>query len=197
MAGHDLIQGFTRLVMEEVSKKRKTILEGVEVEKQALLDEREQEFLQSAYLSVQDAVKDTLRVKNQDYSRAVLDSKTTLLKRRTDIQNEVFEKVLKRFSEFQDTPGYILWLESKINAAINRIGDEDLLIYCDCEDEPLILAILEKSKIKAQLIDSTEELQGGFILHNREKKLLMDASIKLMIEEARNDFIEYCHLSVN
>ena len=198
MAGRDdLIQGFSRLVMQEASSKRQSILEDIRKSESELLEEKERLFLEQAYLKVQDAVKETKKIRNEDYSKAVLESKKNLLIQRANIMNEVFNNVEKRFLEFRNSKKYIEWIEKLIIEGTNKINANDYIVRCEVQDKKIIKMVLDKLNIKAQIIDNLEETQGGIIIESKEKSLLINLTIKEMLKEARTDFLSYSKLCVN
>jgi len=195
MADKDsLMQGFTRLVMQEASSKKKAILDDAKREKEELLKKREETFLEQAYLKVQDAVRETKKIRNEDYSKAVLESKKQLLQVRSSIMNEVFDNVIKRLRAFRRSDEYSTWLEKQIISGIEKIKDNEYLILCEEADKNIVEKIIKKHKINAKVEGALEEVEGGVIIKSTEKNLLIDLTLKNMIEEAKVDFLSYCGL---
>jgi len=198
MAGRDdLVNGFSRLVLKEANEKRQSILEEIEKSKQELLKEKESLFLEKAYIKVQEAVRETKKIRNEDYSKAVLDSKKNLLLRRAAIMDEVFSNVNKRFEKFRNSEKYKQWLEKLIIEGMEKIDAKEYEIMCEKQDEKLIKDIIKKLKIKAKIIEFLEDIQGGIIIESIAKATLIDLTVKEMQKEARAEFLSYSGLSVN
>jgi len=195
MADKDsLMQGFTRLVMQEASSKKKAILDDAKKEKDDLLKKREETFLEQAYIKVQDAVRETKKIRNEDYSKAVLESKKQLLKVRSSIMDEVFNKVIDRLREFRKSNEYIIWVEKQLVNGITQINDKEYLILCEETDKNIVDKIIKQHNINAKVEGTLEEVEGGVIIKSKEKGLLIDLTLKKMIEEAKVDFLGYCGL---
>ncbi|MBN2853417.1 MAG: hypothetical protein JXQ23_11845 [Clostridia bacterium] len=198
MAGRDdIIHGFTRLVMKEASDKRQHIIDEVTKEKKDLLDQKEREFLEKAYIKVQDAVKETKRIRNEDYSKAMLESKKTLLMTRTKIMEDVFDSVLKRFEKFRESDEYEKWLEKLLKDGAEKINSDEYLVFCEQVDQKIVEKAVKQLNMKAKIISDLEEVYGGVILECKQKGLLLDLTVKEMIVEAKADFMCYCGLCVN
>ncbi len=197
MAGRDdLIHGFSRLVMQEASDKRQQILQEIEESKQKLLQEKEQQFLEQAYISVQDAVKETKRIRNEEYSKAMLMSKKTLLQERATIMDNVFSNVLERFLKFKKTDKYKQWLSDLIDEGHKKIGGQTYIISCLPEDKALIDKITTTKKISVTTETSLEGSHGGIVMVCEKQGILLDLTVYEMIGEARIDFLSYCELCV-
>jgi vacuolar-type H+-ATPase subunit E/Vma4 len=198
MAGRDdLIHGFTRLVMQEADDKRKGILDEIEKTKNDLLKEKEHEFLEQAYVKVQDAVKETKRIRNEDYSKAMLESKKKLLMVRAKIMNDVFSNVLTRFSAFRQSDQYQLWIKGLISDGLKLIVSDHYLILCEARDQEIVEKAVKQLKIKADIQSDLEEGYGGIVLESKKDGLLLDLTIAEIIEQARENFLCYCGLCIN
>lgn len=197
MAGRDdLIHGFSRLVMKEASDKRHEILQEIEESKNKLLQEKEQQFLEQAYISVQQAVKETKRIRNEEYSRAMLMSKKTLLQERANIMDGVFSKVLERFLKFKNSDKYEQWLSNLIDEGHKKIDGQSYIISCLPDDKILLDKIITTKKILATTEVTLEGSHGGIVMTCEKQGILLDLTVYEMIREARNDFLSYCGLCV-
>lgn len=198
MAGReDIIHGFTRLVMKEAADKRQHILDEVAKEKKDLLDRKEREFLEQAYMKVQDAVKETIRIRNEDYSKAMLESKKKLLMTRAKIMEDVFDNVLERFAKFRASDEYEEWLEKLIKEGAEKINSDSFLVFCEPSEIEVVEKAVSHLKLNAKIEGSLEDIYGGVILECKQKGLLLDLTVREMIVEAKADFLCYCGLCVN
>ncbi|MCK5812250.1 MAG: hypothetical protein KAG94_05090 [Clostridiales bacterium] len=197
MAGRDdLIHGFSRLVMQEAGDRRQQILQEIEESKIKLLQVKEQQFLEQAYISVQEAVKETKRIRNEEYSKAVLMSKKTLLQERATIMDVVFSNVIERFLQFKKTDKYEQWLNDLIDEGHKNIGCQTYIISCLPEDKALIDKIITFKKLKATTLADLDGSHGGIIMTCEKQGILLDLTVYEMVKEARVDFLSYCGLCV-
>ena len=67
-------------------------------------------------------------------------------------------------------------------------------LYLGETDKDIVDKIIKKHDINAKVEGTLEEVEGGVIIKSKEKGLLIDLTLKKMIEEAKVDFLSYCGL---
>jgi V/A-type H+-transporting ATPase subunit E len=191
---------FSALVMEDAEKKRDALVEQIRKEKQDQLEEKENEFLSQAYEEIQ---KNITQVKKEDNERILhmeLESKKRLLLKRENIISDVFDAVSAKINHFMEEEQYEAWLMNKIEKAFTEVGEGSKVIYLTKRDLRFQEDILkhfsqEQDEIS---IEATEERDfiGGVKVFNAGRRISVDYSLKELLAQQKNTFLQTSGLTI-
>lgn len=190
------LRKFSFMIMREADERKKEIISEAERENRALIEKEEIEALKKAYEHIQEAVRDLDKELNEKVSKAVMESKHALFKRREDMIESIFQNVLTRFGKFRQSEDYKTYLEDLIDNGLKNIGQGQIQVFADSDDLPLVEKIRDKAGLSFEVLESEEKLFGGLIIVNSTKGILLDRSVKSKLADERENFLERYGLSI-
>lgn len=187
---------FTSLVLEDAEDKRDRLLEKVEKEYAARIDEKETEILQGAYEDIQQGIRDIRQNANERVLHSELEAKKKLIMRREEIIGEIMTAAVAKLSEFKKSEDYEKWLLEKVKKAAFEVGDGAKTVYISSDD------IRFKDKIESIFDESVtveageSDFFGGVKLLNTDRRVAVDYSFKEMLAEQKQKFLKGSGLSI-
>ncbi len=193
------LNNFSSIVIEDANEMRDELLNEVEEKYNAAVEQKENEFLQTAYESIQKAINDTHKSANEKILHAQMDSKKKLLLRREEIINDVIGEVTKQVTAFIDTPEYEEWLKKRVAAAIFELGKGAKTVFISSNDfvyKTALERVCEGDNVSIEGV-SERDFIGGIKVFNKDRKISVDYSFKEMIEEAKKKFLQSSGLTIS
>lgn len=183
------LERFKTAVMIEAEGKARDIKEKAENYKEEELSKKEGEHKARIQKAVDDKTSEIEKINLANVSRAKLDAKREVLKKRNEIFDELFGNIVNRLGEFAKTSDYVEYMSKQISK-VQAIGTGVLLVRA--ED----MEILEKMYIASEIeVKQTEDIKlGGFIF--RTENRVIDKTIDEMLEEEKVRFMENSKLMV-
>lgn len=186
---------FSSNVLRKASLQREEMLEQMRKKEKGILEQKELEFLEEAYEKIQDSVASIQKEHMEQRARLQNECKTALLKERQKIFDSVFAEVEQRLSAFCQSGEYAAWLKEKAETACRDALEGDRICYIDRRDEAYRSQIQQAVGFAVELSD--EELIGGCIVKNRSRNVIIDNSIRALLEEQKQEFVRTCGLGMN
>lgn len=184
------------MVMEEANKVKNEIISKAETEYLNTIKEQENILLENSYRRIQKTVEKIERECNQKIIDAVISNKRSLLNRREELVESFFVEIKRKLLLFKLEEKYKSYLRWLIAEGLTNIGFGEIILYADSDDLSIIEEIRDQLSVCFELVESEEELLGGYILKNKTKGLLYDYSIKGSLEDERKSFLEKYDLPI-
>ncbi|WHH61221.1 V-type ATP synthase subunit E [Petroclostridium sp. X23] len=193
----DKLDNFSSIVMKEAAEKRLQILNQVKEERDGILEQRELDCLEDAYVKIQKEIRKTDKEKNEMISRAVMESKKALLQKREEIIEEIFNNIMKRIQSFLETPDYYTFLMQNILQGRQQVGQGEIIIYINKSDVSLIDKIKQQLSEPLEIQVDQEDIIGGCKVFNKTKGTLIDDSLAAKIAQQKECFLEISGLVID
>ncbi len=184
---NEKLQKFISAVNEEIDVKVSKLLDEAESEKQSIISAAEAESESSAEKYLASAQKKNGSKYVRDISRAELDMKKNILRRREELSAKVFEAVEKRIAEYRQTNAYADGLVRTL--LLMNVG-EGAEVRLAPEDMKLAEAL--KKVVRAENVTFTPDSSiklGGLSVYSKEKGTVVDKTFDLAVEEQKSSFV--------
>ncbi len=181
------LERFISAVNDEIDVKASAILAKAEEEKNKIISAAETEAEKAAEEYTVQSRKKNGNKFVKELSRAELDMKRDILRRREELTDKVFEAVEKRLAEYRTTNSYAdgliktLLLMNVSRGAEIRLAEEDMKYV------PALEKIIKAEGVTF-VSDSSVKL-GGFSVYYAEKGIIIDKTFDLAAEEQKNAFV--------
>jgi vacuolar-type H+-ATPase subunit E/Vma4 len=184
---NEKLKKFISAVNYEIDLKVSDMLKEAENEKKSIISAAKEESEIAAEKYMESSRKKTGNKYVRDISKAELDMKKEVLRRREELSEKVFDSVEKRIAEYRKTNAYAdgliktLLLMNVGNGAEIRLAPEDMK-YSDA------LKKVIKSEDVTFTADSSVKF-GGLSVYFKEKGTIVDKTFDLALEEQKNVFV--------
>lgn len=184
------LQKFQKAVFEEIETKIKLMREEAVVAEEAALSTNMDEQLMKAYNEIQTQVQEIRRSMKRQVAKYSLEEKRTILARRQELMQAVFDSVKARIGEYIKTEEYQTKLLQKLSAAAKgkELSNVKILVgEMDFQNAP----VLKKAYGSSCEICQDKSLRlGGFILRDDANHIYFDETLETKLTEQKSYFIE-------
>lgn len=187
---------FSYMVMKEANDKKKEIIDKAEKIHSETLAEKEITYLKKAYEHIQESLEKIEKDLNQEVTDAVIINKQALISRREELIKSIFSNVKNKLLSYKEKTDYKEYLEALVVEGLSINGQDEVHVFADSDDLPLINEIRVKINVHFTLSESENELLGGCLIQNKTKGLMYDYSFRGSLEEEKSSFLEKYDLSV-
>ena len=190
---------FTSLVLKDASAKREKLMEDVQKEYSERIEEKENELLEGAYNTIQHTIQDARRDANERVLHAEIESKKKLILKREEIIDEVMSDAKREIVKFTESDKYESWLLNKIEKALFEVGKGAKTIYISPDDlkyKDEIEKIHDMSRLSVEASPEHDFLGGAKVL-NTDRKVSVDYSLKEMLAEKKQTFLQNSGLALS
>ena len=123
--------------------------------------------------------------------------KERLIELRNKIRDEVFRKVESKLQKYIETDDYLYSELEKLLSLEDLLKSDDVVVFVRPQDvERFKLALQEKLGHDIMVIADDKIAFGGFRLRNNEKRICVDATIGLAIDEEKQGFFAFAGLEI-
>ncbi len=190
----DKLKNLSDTVMKDVASASETVEHDTIEKVEKALSERENVFLENAYDTIQEKISVIVKEDSEKVRRFDVKSKRTVLEKREQIIDEVFESVRKKLQTFREKDNYEAWLIDKCRASAAELGDGNI------EFKLASLDMVYSDKLCA-LSDAftcveCSEITGGVIATNLDKRISVNYSFEQRLIEEREAFLNRAGLSI-
>mgnify|MGYP001668340520 CR=1 FL=1 len=126
------------------------------------------------------------REQNKEYSLKLTELRRELGELRRELKDQLFVELRDRLANFMETPAYLTLLKKQISAAKEFAGEDEIRIYLDPADEPLLKKL--SLALSTELTLSRYSFLGGTRAVIPAKNILIDNSFETKLEDARASF---------
>ena len=188
---------FANDVMSDVGEERLGLLTKVDQELAAIYDAKENEYLQSAYETIQAALIKIDQKKNESMSRIIMGNRTRLFETRNEIMERIVSKAVERLRAYKDMEAYKTWLITRIKTAEELLGDGELSVIIDYSDSALVDFLAKETGILVVLESKKVDMIGGCKIMNKTSQTIVDYGFATKLNEVREEFMQLCQLAID
>lgn len=187
---------FSTFVLKDAAMQRDEMMKRFEQEKKRRVDKEENELLSDAYADIQSAIEKCRRENNERVLKIEMERKKQLIRAREQMIDDIFSRVRIKLDDFISSEEYGAWLVRCVDMAIEEFGAGKTTVYLTKADMQYEALIKRKySDISVEQADS--DFIGGLCAFHEEKQIFLDYSIKTMLGEKRESFLQKSRLSIN
>lgn len=183
---NEKLQRFIDAVNDETERKVSEMLGEAENEKKAILSEaeRESEEFADRYFSTGSKKNGNRYVR--DISRAELDMKKEVLRRREELTDEIFDAVKERLISYRSDPKYVDLLIKDL--LLLRISD-GAEVFLSPEDMKYADTLKKAIRSENVVFLPDEKIKlGGVSVYNKDSGTISDKTFDMAVEEQRRLF---------
>lgn len=191
------LEHFANDVMSDVGEERRILVDQVDEELRQLYEEKEIEYLTTAYEIIQDSLVKIDQKKNESLSRIIIGNRTRLFEKRNELLKGIYSKVVDELKAYKTTEAYKSHLIKQIEASKELLGEGDIWVVLDYSDRDLQVFVEETSGCSVELESKRVQLIGGCIVQNRTTQTIVDNAFSRKLEDAKVDFVQQCQLEID
>lgn len=187
------LKKFSGTVLKDAEEQRDKIEEEIEHEKKSRISAKEDEFLADAYMTIQRSITQIQKEDNEKLLHAELEARKSLLKKREQIIDTVFELAEEKIREFMKTPEYKEKLAEKIRAALSELGEGGKVVNLTEADKDVF-----DTECGARLECVADKgFIGGVKAVNTDRDIAVNYSYYELLIAERNSFLQKSGLSLS
>lgn len=189
---------FTNNVVQEATMETERALRALEEKKAAALATTEDEAKLEAIRHIKAETGRIRAEAGRQVSRHLMDCKREIYLRRSQIAQEVFDKVTQRIHTFTSSPDYPEYLERQLTESVRRFGlVSSVAVSLREEDMGWADQLAQAVKPIAAVFQAGEFTLGGLIAECEEIGQCIDGSYDTALAELNGHFAEMFGLSLS
>lgn len=194
---------FNKVVLEKAKEDKKEVLVELEKQKDAAFKVQKEESTEKADLFLRAIIDEAYEDKKAMLARAKSDLKKRVLSQRQSLINDLEEAVLKRFERFSEEFSYRAYIEETVENHYDDLMEfgkfsVELSDKNFDRDKQFFQEVLSEVGLQASCyIKSEEELVGGCIFYNEAKDVLIDVTLRSLLEEHRKEIGQRMYMMLN
>ena len=190
MSAEQKLDRFKQSILNEISRQEEEMHDRMEQEQKSAFEQAENEILAQCYTYIKGETARLQTEAHRSGSERTLEMKKSVLRKRTELCDGLFEELREKLKQFLKSEEYIGYLKKELDEIRKMIPDEtNMEIYLSREDAgklaPENMKVCEK---KFPL--------GGFELIARDEKKFFDARLDSRLTQMRQDFINLFDITV-
>jgi len=180
------LQHFLDICMEDAREKSSRLYDEYAAALEQSFEEHKKEAARRLEMQLQGESEKLDREMNKKLALAQINLKRMLSKRQEELKDMLFVEVRNMLADFMATPDYPKLLEKQIQAAQKLAGSNDIIIYIDPADSPLLqrLSLTNRDAVRI----SEYSFLGGIRAVVPQSHILIDNSFQTKLEEAKHNF---------
>ena len=183
---NEKLQRFIDAVNDETERKVSEMLGEAEDEKKAILSEAERESDEFADRYFSNGNKKNGNRYVRDISRAELEMKKEVLRRREELTDEMFSVIKERLISYHNDPKYVDMLIK--NLLLLRISD-GAEVFLAPEDMKYADTLKKAIRSENVVFSPDERIKfGGISVYNKDSGTIFDKTFDMAVEEQRRLF---------
>lgn len=182
---------FQAAVFAEVDAKVEQIRAQAQEQKEKELQQNEEEQIARASATVQKKMQEIKQESKREIAKTSLDAKRSILLKRSQLEEQIFESVRQRLAGFAASDAYEEYLLSQIAAfaKANPLPHVEILLR-EC-DLPLAKKVQAAYSLPCEVkADNMAVGLGGFIVRDNKNGLYFDETFSQKLAEQKTYFIE-------
>ena len=183
MTTDEKLQHFLDICMEDAREKSSRLYDEYAAALEQSFEEHKKEAARRLEMQLQGESEKLDREMNKKLALAQINLKRMLSKRQEELKDMLFVEVRNMLADFMATPDYP---EKQIQAAQKLAGSNDIIIYIDPADSPLLqrLSLTNRDAVRI----SEYSFLGGIRAVVPQSHILIDNSFQTKLEEAKHNF---------
>ncbi|MEG2429273.1 MAG: V-type ATP synthase subunit E family protein, partial [Oscillospiraceae bacterium] len=140
---------------------------------------------------------DIIKKQNQrKIAKSAIEAKHSLLIKRNDVTNSIFENIKTRLVDFVKTSNYDSYLLSTIEAFTKKNKIDNVQIILRKNDMKLQNEVKKAYGLNCEIIENDDIKIGGFIVQNKENRIYFDETLEQKLADEKDNFIQTSKFSL-
>lgn len=190
------LEKLSATVLRDAHSAREEIMEQTQREYDERLDKKETELLETAYSAIQKNIRSIKKDANERVLHAELDARKQLILKREEIIESVINEAKAGLVKFTESAEYENWLFEKTQTAAAETGKGRRTVYLSRSD----MRFRERIEKAAEDITVCEledrGLTGGVRVVNEDRKVICDYTLKSLLAEQKQKFLNESGLTL-
>ena len=198
---YEKLRHFNEVILKDAASERDEILRQLEESTQKRIDLEKSKFEEQARQMLYKETVQAENDKNNRISKAIIDSRHLLVKKREEIVNTILKDTRSLLEDFiKKDEAYLPYLARIIRQACNSAGDGDLVVYLRPEDAQRLAPLMDE--VKKDLPPNTvfeqtnDDIIGGCKVFNKTTNTVVDETLAGKLEGSRDKVLEICDLKI-
>lgn len=193
---NEKLEKFKSAVFAEIDIKTTQIQQEAEEFKEQEIEKRKNEQLEKSYFLIQNKSEEIKQQCKRDVAKHSLEAKRSLLIKRNEITQRVFDNVRNNILEYAKTPEYKQYLLKSIDVFSKNNSYESIDILVRNEDMKFSDEIKTAYAKNCNVKEFPSIKVGGFIARNEEIGVYFDETLEKKLEAQKGFFIEHSQLNI-
>lgn len=177
---------FSNSVIENATNQSQSIIDEYKQSLQKIYDDKKEELLRKASLSLKVETDSLIRQKNKTLSSEATGIRRQISDKTNELKDSLFLDVEQQLNEFMKTEAYTDLLIKQIHNAIQFARGEKMTVYINPSDAEKKACLEAKTGI--ELTVSATDFKGGTRAVIHEKSILIDNSFLTKLAEEKDTF---------
>ncbi len=191
---NDSLTKFANGVYAEARKKREKITEELEAKTAETIKNKDEE-LKRRYKNESKKIREEYEKDAKlSLTRLERELSATVIKRRAEIEKEVFTCAEEKLREFTELSEYKDYIKRKLEENAQSFNKGEAVCKARECDLELIKSVSPISNMKFETAE--EDIIGGFILINREIGIYADCTLRTALSEEKDTFLRISGLGI-
>lgn len=195
------LEFFNEVILKDAASERDRILEQIRTEMEERIAREKKKFQEQADEFLKKEVSSAENEKNNIISKAIVESRQLLMKKREEIIESVFDDAKKLLSQFVDKEEYFPYLCRQIRHSCHLAGEGELVVYVSKKDMERFSHMFEGIKKDLPPGTTFEETDnsiiGGCRVLNKALDIMVNNTLLEKLEANRYNFFEICDLKID
>ncbi|MSS43471.1 hypothetical protein FYJ27_06980 [Anaerosalibacter bizertensis] len=183
----DKLNIFYKIVLEKEKEESLKVLNEIEEKNKATLDKHRERLFKVKDDIIEKSIKNGELKKDELISQEIVEARKRIFTKKEGLLDDLILSLEKKAKDFVNSEEYSQYLLDGIGRVLKDIEDEAIIIYLKNEDRLGLSGSIAKVGIeigkKISFENANEDIIGGFIVSDIDKKYLIDESFKGKIEE--------------
>lgn len=183
----DKLNIFYKIVLEKEKEESLKVLNEIEEKNKAILDKHRERLFKVKDDIIEKSIKNGELKKDELISQEIVEARKRIFTKKEGLLDDLILSLEKKAKDFVNSEEYSQYLLDGIGRVLKDIEDEAIIIYLKNEDRLGLSGSIAKVGIeigkKISFENANEDIIGGFIVSDIDKKYLIDESFKGKIEE--------------
>ena len=187
------LKKFSAEVLGEAAETTQKEWENFLAEQKKDYDQKEAEYLEDGYTTIQAGLKKLEKEKNSRLSKALMENHQRILQRRMEIVDQVFAKLEEKLTNFTETEEYLKLLRGRIRRTLERLGEGKkriILTQADRQRWPRLMDEFVGVTVESEKRQTRSGMIGGCQGYQEEGNVFYDDSFASQIKEQRERFLQ-------
>ena len=191
------LKAFLTAIDDYAEKERSRILADLDSSNRIAVEKAEKKTLDDAYEIINQRTNAVRMQVSRDIAKREAEAKNELIRKRNDIEAEVFAKAASKLLDYAKTDEYASQLERIAEKSAKLLGCSDgTVIFMRCEDIALKNNIIKTFGMNCEVREDDSIKRGGLRFENDEACRAIDATFDSALYSQRDEFAKLSGLKV-
>ena len=191
-----IVEYFEQEIANEAKKESEAIMKEVEQIRQDALQKIRNSAAADAKAKMNREINDIILENQKEISRMQRKINQDLIKKRQELQNQIFDICRKKLIEFVQGNDYLAFIEKEIANLPKEIYDGKTEIRIAQRDEKVFKDLEGQFKQSVEITTDPQLSIGGFIAVNMDLGMIVDSSLDHRLEEKKEWFYNHSGLVI-